>query len=308
MYDLLFDIRKETGRVRVTVRLAYVMGKKGCEVYYTDTSDSVFTSELLKKGIGRVVYPDDLRWFAPRLTLLDLLLQERVATYRQHGIDCLLVTTREKPSAGNRSAGILYLPPSPYTPLSEGARKADFIEKLEEIKEGGHPATVIIGVLEKENSRIEHLEQIYKAIRRHSADHPEHRFVVLTNHGTAEERLFVMPDNIAVYRPQDLQALLPLCDLALVADDLNVQTECTFAHVPALVLPPRDIRRMTPHKLDNRIADMLGNRECLVQQQKELCRLYEQENLRLDELADRLMNYLKSQENRNHDKEKISIL
>lgn len=293
MYDLLFDIRQETGRIRITVRLAYMMGKKGCEVYYTDTSDSVFTSELLKKGIGRICYPDDLQWFAPDLTLLDLLLQERAAVYRQHGIECLLVTALEKPPADNRSAGILYLPPSPYTPLSKGAREADFIEKLEEIKEN-RSATVIIGVLEKEDTPASHVEQIYKAIRRHSADHPEHQFVVLTNHGAAEEQLFVMPENIAVYRPQDLHSLLPLCDLALVTDDWNVQTECTFAHVPALVLPPRDIRRMTPHKLGSRIADMLGNRECLVQQQKELCRLYELENLRLDELADQLMLYLKS--------------
>lgn len=293
MYDLLFDIRQETGRIRITVRLAYMMGKKGCEVYYTDTSDSVFTSELLKKGIGRIFYPDDLQWFAPDLTLLDLLLQEHAAVYRQHGIECLLVTTQEEPANSNRDAGILYLPPSPYTPLSEGARKADFIEKVEEMKEG-RSAIVIIGVLEKEDTPANRVEQIYKAIKRHSADHPEHQFVVLTNHGAAEEQLFVMPENIAVYRPQDLHALLPLCDLALVTDDWNVQTECTFAHVPALVLPPRDIRRMTPHKLGSRITDMLGNRECLVQQQKELCHLYELENLRLDELADQLMLYLKS--------------
>ncbi|WP_288856789.1 hypothetical protein [uncultured Bacteroides sp.] len=291
MYSLLFDIRQETGRVRVTVRLACLISRKGNEVYYTDSSDSVFTSGLLKKGIGRVLYPDDLHWFVPDLTLLDLLLQERAALYRRHGIDYLFVTTQEEAQNGKLDAETLYLPPSPYTPLSKGAREADFIEKLEEIKER-RAATVIISILEKGNGCTDNAEQAYQAIRRHSADHPDHQFVVLTNQGKADEKLFALPDNIAVYRPQDLQALLPLCDLALVADDWNIQTECVFAHVPALVLLPREIRRMTPHKLSRRIMDMLGNRECLVEQQKTLCSLYEQENQRLDEVADRLIQYI----------------
>ena len=118
MYSLLFDIRQETGRVRVTVRLACLISRKGNEVYYTDSSDSVFTSGLLKKGIGRVLYPDDLHWFVPDLTLLDLLLQERAALYRRHGIDYLFVTTQEEAQNGKLDAETLYLPPSPYTPLS----------------------------------------------------------------------------------------------------------------------------------------------------------------------------------------------
>lgn len=128
MYSLLFDIRQETGRVRVTVRLACLISRKGNEVYYTDSSDSVFTSGLLGKGIGRVLYPDDLHWFVPDLTLLDLLLQERAALYRRHGIDYLFVTTQEEAQNGKLDAETLYLPPSPYTPLSKGAREADFIE------------------------------------------------------------------------------------------------------------------------------------------------------------------------------------
>ena len=79
MYSLLFDIRQETGRVRVTVRLACLISRKGNEVYYTDSSDSVFTSGLLGKGIGRVLYPDDLHWFVPDGTILSLFVMARAA-------------------------------------------------------------------------------------------------------------------------------------------------------------------------------------------------------------------------------------
>ena len=305
MFELLFDVRPETARVRVTIRLACMMSKKGCNVHYTDTSDSVFTSSLLKKGIGRVLYPDDLRWFTPDLALLDLLLQERAAVYKRYEIDYQFITTQQEAQGSINGITVLYLPPSPYKPLSEGAREADFIEKLEDIKER-RSQSVIIGLLEKEKSSPDDVEQIYKTIKRYCTDHPEYQFIILTNHGTVEERLFVLPDNIAVYRPQDLQILLSLCDLALVIEDRNVRTECTFAHVPALVLPPQDIRRMTPHKLDRHIKDTMNNRNCLKEQQKQLCCFYEQENQRLDGLADSLIRYMKRKKNK--EDEKISIL
>lgn len=288
MLELLFDIKPATSQVRITIRLACMMNRKGCNVHYTDSSDSVFTSGLLKKGIGRVLYPDDLRWFAPNLTLLDYRLPERAAVYALHKIDYLIIDTEKENEGLINGTTILYLPPSPYKPLSKGAREADFIERLEEIKEDCSRA-VIIGLLEKESGSPDEVGQIYRAIKRYSIANPEYQFIVLTNHGKVEEGLFALPSNIAVYRPQDLQALLPLCDLALIAEDRNVRTECTFAHVPALELSPRNIRNMTPKKLDRHIKSTLSNRDYLIDQQKQLCRFYELENQRLDALADRLI-------------------
>lgn len=305
MFELLFDIWSDTGRVRVTTRLACMMSRKGCGVYYTSSSDSVFTSGLLKKGIGRVIYPDDLHWFTPDLVLLDLLLQKRAAVYKLHRIDYLFITTQEEARGSIDGVALLYLPPSPCKPLSQGAREADFIEKLEDIKEG-RSQPIIIGLPEKEGSSSDDVEQLYKAAKMYCIGHPEHQFIVLTNHGTVEEKLFALPDNMAVYRPQDLQQLLPLCHLALTIEDRNIRTECTFAHVPALEFSTRDIRKMTPRKLGRHIKDMLNNRDCLIEQQKRLCDFYEQENRCLNELADRLMQQMRRK--KDGENEKISIL
>lgn len=297
MLELLFDIKPTICQVRTTIRLACLMSRKDCSVHYTDSSDSVFTSGLLKKGIGRVLYPDDLRWFFPDLTLLDLLLPERAAVYQQHKIDYLFISTQKEDEGMINGTSILYLPPSPYTPLSEGAREVDFIEKLEEIKKG-HSQAVIIGLLEKEGGNPDDIEQIYRAIKRYSTTNPEYQFIILTNHGKVEERLFALPDNIAVYRPQDLQALLPWCDLALTTDDRNVSTECTFAHVPTQEFSARDICNMTPHRLDKHIKSVLNNRDYFIDQQKQLCSFYEQENQRLDKLADRLIQRMEQRKQR----------
>ena len=61
MFEFLFDIKPDAGNVCPTTRLAYLISERGNKVYYTDTSDSVFTTGLLRKGIGRIIYPHDLR-------------------------------------------------------------------------------------------------------------------------------------------------------------------------------------------------------------------------------------------------------
>lgn len=292
MPELLFDIKPETGRTRITIRLACAVNKKGCCVRYTDSSDSVFTSELLRKGIGRVLYPDDLLWMTPDLTLLDLLLTERAKVYEQCRAAYLFITTRpEEQRTTVNGTRVIYLPPSPYTPLSQGAREADFVEKLGEIKES-RKLPFVIGLLEGEETRAQEVMQIYKAIRRCSLDNPRYSFIVLTNQGEAEEQLFALPDNITVYRPQDLHALLPLCSLALTGSDLHIQAECTFARIPTVEFSPRDLRTMTARKLDKHIGNALDNRAYLCRKQEELCDFYEQENQRIDELADELINYI----------------
>lgn len=55
MFEFLFDIKPDAGNVCPTTRLAYLISERGNKVYYTDTSDSVFTTGLLRKGIGRII-------------------------------------------------------------------------------------------------------------------------------------------------------------------------------------------------------------------------------------------------------------
>lgn len=44
MFEFLFDIKPDAGNVCPTTRLAYLISERGNKVYYTDTSDSVFTT------------------------------------------------------------------------------------------------------------------------------------------------------------------------------------------------------------------------------------------------------------------------
>lgn len=44
MFEFLFDIKPDAGNVCPTTRLACLISERGNKVYYTDTSDSVFTT------------------------------------------------------------------------------------------------------------------------------------------------------------------------------------------------------------------------------------------------------------------------
>lgn len=301
MYVLLFDIMPQAYQVKVTVRLAVCLYRQGSGVYYTHSSDSVFTADLLDKGIGRVVYPDDLSWFVPDLGVLDALLKERHKVYARLGIRCVYVTVRrgtDGPKVGEAD-GIpqLYLPPSPCEALTTSARKVDFVDRIGEIKED-RSRSVIIGMMEKDGDLPAGLEQTYRTLRMCGMENPEYQFIVLTDRGETEERLFALPPNVSVYRPQDLQALLPLCDLALTPTEGSAWAECVFSHTPALELSPHDWRSMTPRRLDRRIKEALRNRDYLTDRQRQLCRYYERENEEVEEMAAWLLKYIESKKNR----------
>ena len=91
MFEFLFDIKPDAGNVCPTTRLAYLISERGNKVYYTDTSDSVFTTGLLRKGIGRIIYPHDFRWFTPHLALLDYQLQDKQQVYNEYDINYLFM-------------------------------------------------------------------------------------------------------------------------------------------------------------------------------------------------------------------------
>lgn len=302
MKEILFDIKPKNDQVRVTVRFACLISRKGNDVRYTDRSDSDFTTDLLNKGIGRMIYPGDLRWYTPDLALVDYLIKEQTEDYRKYEVDYAYIVVRKVPQEKERKeeGGIplFHLPPSPCQPLSESARQADFIERIEEIKENRAKA-VIIGVAEESETSRQHLELMYRSIKACGKEHPDYQFIVLTDRGEMAERLFVLPENISIYRPQDLQALLPLCDLALTTSDGTAWMDCTFAHVPNIELTPRDLHTLTPRKLDRKLKDGLQNHAYLVDRQRDLCGFYEAENQKLDQLADQLIARLDRQPKRN---------
>ena len=102
-----------------------------------------------------------------------------------------------------------------------------------------------------------------------------------------------MVSNIAIYRLPRLQALLPLCDMALITGGITHWTECTFAHVPMAEFTPQEIKKITPVKLDRQIIDLLANREYIIERQKHLCAFFESESERMNEIADWLINRVK---------------
>lgn len=106
MFEFLFDIKPDAGNVCPTTRLAYLISERGNKVYYTDTSDSVFTTGLLRKGIGRIIYPHDFRWFTPHLALLDYQLQDKQQVYNEYEHKLSVYShkqnrQKDRPNAGN---------------------------------------------------------------------------------------------------------------------------------------------------------------------------------------------------------------
>lgn len=291
MSGFLFDIRPCVGNVCSIARLARLIGRRKYQVCYTDTSDSALTSALLAEGIGRILYPDDLRWFTPDLVLLDRLLADRETVYRACSIDFLFLSVQRNGDRVEQINGtpVISLTPYPCWTDAPGNRCQDFLDKLGEIKDKQQP-TVIIGLLEDGCTPVRHLLAFYKAVRQNGMEHPQCQFVILTNEGKTENALFTLPENVSVYRQTDLHALLPLCDMALLSQGNEMQDECIFAEVPAVELTPKEIAGITPQKLDKRIMDTVSNRAQIIRRQNELGDYYRRENQRLDEVADRLIN------------------
>lgn len=294
MCSFLFDIEPVFGQIRVTVRLAGQLHDNGCTVCYTDTSDSVFTDRLLRQGIGRMIYPSDLRWFKPDLTLLGFSLNARARVYAKHGIPVVYVTAcdgapRQEPSDG---IPLLRLPPSPCRPLSRNVRETEFLDKIREIKEKQQRA-VIIGIPEHHNRHATDAGQIYRIIRHCASEHDNYQFILLTDSEEIGEELLALPENVCLYRPGNLHELLKVCDLALVSEAGSVATDCTFAHLPVWELSGRAQKRLTPRKLDREIQSRLANRTHLAEQQKQLSLFYEQENRKIDRIARELTENLK---------------
>ena len=233
------------------------------------------------------------------MALLDYQLQDKQQVYNEYDINYLFIAINKTDRKIDLmpEMPVVNLPPIPYKLLPQGAKDDDFIDKLTEIKED-RSRTVIIGLLEDEEEERKvntpsHMESFYKAMKQSASIHPQYQFILLTNHGEVETRLFSLPPNIAIYRLPRLQALLPLCDMALITGGITHWTECTFAHVPMAEFTPQEIKKITPVKLDRQIIDLLANREYIIERQKHLCAFFESESERMNEIADWLINRVK---------------
>lgn len=314
MYTFLFDILPDTGHVRITLQLASLLHQKGHEVYYTDSSDSVFTSGLLARGIGRVLYPEDFRWFTPNLVLLDYELKEKVAFYREHHIKHVFIAMQLLSNVIENQTGapIVYLPPSADAILPSHIQKDDLSDWLPMVKEKNEDHIIIIGLLE-EGEHSPKLDDFYEVIKKSCIMNAQYRIILLTNSKENIETLFSLPNNMTICRSIDLPSTLPFCDVALIAGDLNTMIEGIQANIPAVVYPVSgkaehnhrirqyvkqglgvysETKRMTPEVLEQQIAEVIRGREGVREKLQITRSTFENENLRLERVIERLIKIL----------------
>lgn len=292
MYKVLFDITPTTARVRVTLRLATILHQRGCDVRYTNDSDSVFTNDLLRQGIGLVFYPGDQLWYTPDLVLLDCTQKGRMRRYQQQGIEPLLVETlqneQEKTACQQGEYTLLRLPPAFRPPTWNWTRRTDLSELIEIMKEE-EGCTAVIGVAVEADYKPARLKRFYRCLKQCATENPDLRFAVLTDRWETKEMLFALPGNMAIYHPDNLSTVFPSCDFALVTDDWDTQVECVYAHAPTLELASRSLPGLTPGRLEQRIKDALQHKRQLKERQVKQLRFYEEQNEKLEELADWLL-------------------
>jgi hypothetical protein len=294
------------------LELALLLHNGGHEVYYTDSSDSVFTSGLLKKGIGRIVCPGDFRWFTPDLVLLDYQLQNKSVFYRQQGITFIFVAIqilRENEVDKVHVAPVVYLPPSEQTVRHFSPRLACLLGVRSIRKELSK--VVIAGLLEEEGD-VPGIISFYKVIKQSCENNTHFQIILLTNSREAIRRLFPLPDNMAVYRLLDLRALLPNCDVALITSDLNTLIESIYANLPFLAYSEsgrtgcrsnamqklgvglyKELQQMTPEIFEQQIATILNKRKEMQANAKQLNEHFKSENRNLGKVADFLLTLIK---------------
>lgn len=315
MYTFLFDILPDAGHIRITLKLSAILHERGYEVYYTNTSDSVFTSGLLEKGIGRILYPDDLRWFIPNLVLLDYELKEKMRFYRERNIKYIFVAMQllNNVTDNDMNMPVVYLPPSGSVTIplesSDNDEISGWLAAMKEDKDN----ILIIGLLE-EGIHPHKLYGFYEAIRKSCITNTQYKVILLTNSERNTMQLFSLPNNMAVYRLVDLPAVLPLCDVALIAGDLNTMIEGVYANVPAVVYPSpvemkyehrikqyikhglgvySEVEKITPERFEQQITQILLEKKKIRERLMETKYIFEDENLKMEEMVDWLVGRIK---------------
>ncbi|NDV58736.1 hypothetical protein [Bacteroides sp. 519] len=312
MYTFLFDMQPNTGNVRITLKLATMLYEMGHEVYYTDTSDSVFTSGLLDKGIGRVYYPNDLHWFSPHMVLLDYGLKEKATFYQQQGIKYIFIDAHLLNSAPQHKTDVpvMYLPPSDdETPLLHNPDDAmmDWLSTIKKDKNN----ILIIGLLE-EGMPPQKLDRFYEVIKKSCINNKQYKVMLLSNNEQNTAQLSLLPDNMTLYRFMNLSPILPMCDIALISGDLNTMFEGIKAQLPALVYPAKDeynfrisqyvnhglgiyseVKKVTPKMFEQQINRMMQNKIDMYEKLQKTQDAFNDEN---EQLKQKIAYFIKDME------------
>lgn len=302
MYSFLFDILPDTGHVRTTLELASLLKKKGHSVCYTDSSDSVFTNDLMDEDIHRAYYPGDFRFYTPDLVLLDYELQDRVPLYQRYGINYMFLNMQLLGSAFESydSTLLFRLPPSPRAvppPDIPSNKLSDWLitTKKDENR------IIIFGLLE-EGGYSPKQDNIYEAVKKSCITNPRYQVILLTNNKKSVRTLFPLPNNMMIYRTVDLPSILPFCDVALISGDLNTMIEAIQANVPTITYPVSEnteqnrrisgyleaglgidgqVKKMTSEVFEQQIAKVMQQKEEIQVKLQATRNLFESENKKL---------------------------
>ena len=290
MATFVWDMAACRYNLLMTWALAKVLQQKGQEVYYIQHEDSNFTLTLIKQHLNcSVVYPDDFEWLRPDLVLLDCLLVERAPFYRKRGIPYVFVAMQspERHTALDGDVPVLCLSPA-FLPLPsvESGRATEQLRKQKSIQSSGID-TFIIALLE---TGEEDMQCVYQSIQKVATGHPEFHFVLLVNNAKVAESLFVLSANVEIHQQLHLEEVMKECGVALTSNHPDAWLECTFAGLPFIPMSGEEARRMTPRKLERQIVGTLRNREACRENERKIRRFFEEENGKLDAVADDLID------------------
>jgi hypothetical protein len=264
--------------------------EKGQEVYYIQHEDSNFTWTLIKQHLNcSVVYPDDFKWLRPDLILLDCLLVERAPFYQKRGIPYVFVAMQSPERRTDLDADVPVLCLSPVflsLPPVESARATEQLRRQKSIQRSGID-TFIIGLLE---TGEEDMRCVYQSVQEVATGHPEFHFILLTRNSKVAEGLFTLPANVEIHQQLHLEEVMKECGVALTSDHPDTWLECTFAGLPCIPMSGKEVRRMTPRKLERQIVETLRNREVYRENERKIRRYFEEDNRKLDAVADDLID------------------
>lgn len=281
MSSFLFDILPVDTDVKLTIQLACLLNEEGHEVCYTDSSDSSFTSYLLQKGMGRVLYPDDFRWFKPDLVLLDKRLENRICFYQDRNIRIVyLGLWFGNKQTVSKDFPLLFLAPSPldYHDQSDGWLVcAGPLLDLENIGEKtlSKREELLAGRMsryKKQSSKLslfivaemaEDLDagfHFYELVKEFCLQNTQYEIIVCSNSQEWLDRLFPLPINMQFYLSNASCQLTASGDLLVTNGDLDMLVSCIYHSLPVLLLPVTKVQventaRMVYHGLGLKMDD-----------------------------------------------------
>lgn len=289
MATFVWDMSPRRYNLLMTWSMAKVLQQKGHEVYYILHEDADFSMSLIKQHLNcSVIYPDDFEWLHPDLVLLDCLLVERAPFYRERGIPYAFVAMQspERTTDLNADISVLCLPPV-HLPLPsvESRRATEQLRRQHNIRKYGTD-TFIIGLLD---AGSKDMAPAYQSILKTAMRHPDYHFILLTKKPQVAQRLFVMTDNVEIHQQLHLDEVLAKCAVAITSDHPDAWLECMFAGLPFIPISDMEAPKMTPWKLERQIAETLKNKDIYRKNERDMCRYFEEENHKLDAMADRLI-------------------